>query len=685
MARIYRDAQGVPHVRGTSIQDVARAQGEATARDRAWQLEHLRRRAAGTCAEVLGRPALPWDLLARRTQVLATARRAHDGLDPETHAFVAAYVDGVNAGLHADAPELVRLGIEPERWEPWTPLAVFLAQHLLFAGLAGKLWDVRARALLGADAALLSHEGPLSSGSNAWAVGGLRTASGRPLIAGDPHRVIESPGVYQQVRLACEDPDDAFDVVGFAFPGVPGVQHFAHAGEVAWAITNAGADYQDVYAERLRRVDGRAEAWGPTGWEPVEAHVESVRVRGGADEPVEVVRTSRGPLFEGSVDAGTGLSLRAASDVLGALGFAALLPLLRARSVDDVDAALDHWVEPVNNVVIADRAGAVRYRIAGRIPVRAEENRRNIVDAADPGAAWDGWVEDLPRHDVAPDGQLVTANERRGLESDPIGVVFAPPHRAERLHTLLEGRGDLTPADFAAFHNDTLHAPAAAQQRLVASLSVTEGAARVQELIGGFDARMDAGSTGAAAYAAWRNAFVRRLAAEPVFAGFTEPHGHDPVFAPSLDLTGRIGLGLETLVAAVTPYGLDLVALAAAALDDAVAHPATWGETHVFAPTHAFDVADEDLEAPTIPETPVDGDLDCVRCAGSLPGVTDACYRGAVARYVWDLDDRGAGGWVVPMGAAGDPGDPHHLDQHADWAAGTLVPIVTDWDLLREE
>ncbi|MBB6626772.1 penicillin acylase family protein [Nocardioides sp. KIGAM211] len=686
MARIYRDPQGVPHVRGTSVLDVAHGQGEVTARDRAWQLEHLRRRAAGSCAEVLGEPALAWDRLARRTRIEATARRAHEALDDESRAFVAAYVGGVNDGLHADAPELVRLGIAPAPWEPWTPLAVFLAQHLLFAGLAGKLWEHRARALLGDDAALLSHEGPLTPGSNAWVVGGARTASGRPLVAGDPHRVLESPGVYQQVRLACEDPDDPFDVVGFAFPGVPGVQHFAHAGEVAWAITNASADYQDVYAERLRRVGERTEALGPDGWEPAEAWTESVPVRGRAEAAsVEVVVTARGPLFEGSVAAGTGLSLRAASDVLGDLGLAALLPLLRARSVADVDAALDHWVEPVNNVVVADRAGAVRYRIAGRVPVRAEANRHGIVDAADPGGAWTGWLTDVPRHDVADDDAVVTANERRGPESEPIGVAFAPPHRADRLHALLDGRDDLVPADFAAFHRDTLHLPAAAQQRLVAGLAVSGPAAAVQALVVGFDGRMEASSAAAAAYAAWRNAFVRRIAAAPVFAGFAQPHGHDPAFAPSLDLTGRIGLGLETLVARGTPYGLDLAGLAAAALDDAVGHAATWGETHVFAPLHGFDLAADDLVAPAVPATALDGDLDCVRCAGSLPGVTDACYRGSVARYVWDLDDRQAGGWVVPMGAAGDPRDPHHLDQHAAWAAGELAPIVTDWDRLTAE
>ena len=161
MARIYRDALGVPHVRATSIDDLAHGQGLVTARDRAWQLEFLRRRATGTTAEAFGPSGVPWDRLARRTGIADTARRAHDRLAPETRAFVASYVAGVNDGLHADAPELDALGIEPARWEEWTPLAVFHAQHLLFASLPGKLWSARAREVLGDDAGLLSHEGPL--------------------------------------------------------------------------------------------------------------------------------------------------------------------------------------------------------------------------------------------------------------------------------------------------------------------------------------------------------------------------------------------------------------------------------------------------------------------------------------------------------------------------------------------
>ncbi|MBJ7356782.1 penicillin acylase family protein [Nocardioides sp.] len=674
MARLYRDAYGVPHVRATSVLDLARGQGFVTAQDRAWQLEHLRRRATGSAAEVLGRRLLDWDVLVRRTRIADTARRAFATLGAESQSFVSAYVDGVNAGLHADAPELQRLGIEPAPWEPWTPLAVFHAQHLLFAALPDKLWQHRARSVLGDHARFLARDGAVTAGSNAWAVGGARAASGLPLVGGDPHRVIESPGVYAQVRLVCESPDggDDFDVVGFTFPGVPGVQHFAHAGDVAWAITNACADYQDVFDESLDDV--------------VESGEELVQVRGEDPVPVEVASTPRGPLFEIDRAGGRGLAVRDAATVLGDLGFDALLPLLRARTVDDVDAALDAWVEPGNNVVIADRDGTVRFRYAGRVPVHPDAQRHGIVASDDPDGGWTGWL-DLPRHDVPPEGQVVTANERRGAESAPIGNTFAPQHRAQRLHTLLRGRDDLTPADFERFHDDTVNTAALGPVRLVRDLRPGPGGAQVQDLIVSWDGRMDADSAGAAAYAAWRTALTRRLVAEPAFADLRDNGVHGPVFAPYLDITAWVGLALETILAAsaaARPFGIDVRRLATLALDDAVGHPATWGDTHVLGPTHGFDLGDDDLVAPPVPAVPVSGDIDCVRCTGSLPAITDECYRGSVARYVWDLSGVGASGWVVPMGASGDPRSPHHLDQLDAWAEGRLVPVVTDWDELTE-
>jgi penicillin amidase len=196
---------------------------------------------------------------------------------------------------------------------------------------------------------------------------------------------------------------------------------------------------------------------------------------------------------------------------------------------------------------------------------------------------------------------------------------------------------------------------------------------------------MDAGSEGAAAFAAWRSAFVTRIAAEPVFEPLATPLVDDLVLAPWLEPTVRIGLAVDGLIAAGKPFGIDLERHAQGALDDAADHARTWGETHLLTAIHAFDLFGDGLASPTLPEAGLSGDVDSVRVTGSQPGVADECWRGSVARYAWDLADRESSGWVVPLGASGDARDAHHHDQLEHWVEARLLPVVTDWTRLFEE
>lgn len=459
---LFRDDWGIPHLRAADALTLARAQGHATALDRAWQLETERHRALGTSASHLGAEAVDWDRFVRRARIADTARRCFDRLAPETAAWVTAYVDGVNEGLAEGterAPEFAAVGLAPGRWEPWTPLGVWLSTHILFAGFPTKLWREEVARRFGEDRmTLFATDGPGTAGSNGWLLTGARTATGAPLLAGDPHRFIEDPGVYQQIRLACPE----FDVVGLAVPGIPGIAHFGHTGHVAWAITNAMADYQDLYREQVRRApDGGVEALGPDGWYRAHAHTETIEVAGAEPERVEVIETDRGPVIigdgpGGEAADGTFISLRYPPRVTGELGFDALPALLRARTVADVDTALDRWAEPVNVVLAADTAGSTLHRVAGHVPVRPYANRLRVVPAEDPAYAWrEDETVPLPRTEVdGAAGIAVMANER-GLAA-PLGVEFAPPHRARRIRELLGADTGWTPEAQAAVHTDTL-------------------------------------------------------------------------------------------------------------------------------------------------------------------------------------------------------------------------------------
>ncbi|GAB2686697.1 GNAT family N-acetyltransferase [Thalassiella azotivora] len=683
-AGVTRDAAGVPTIRGRDLADLARLQGREVARERAWQVELDRHRAEGTTATLLGSAGVEWDVLARRTRLDDTARRAWQGLDDATREWLAAYVDGVREGLAegaARAPELRSLGTVPGTWRPWTPLGVLLVQHVLFGSWPHHLWRAHVRHRLDAEAAdaLLGAPAPAASGSNAVAVHGSRTASGAPLLAGDPHRVLEAPNVYQQVRLVCP----GVDVVGLTFPGVPGVQHFGHTGDVAWGVTNAMAVAEDLRRERLRRDGDRWLVRTAEGWQPVPWHVETVTVREGEPVPVPVVQTPHGPVvvdtatfLDGPSLADTAdgqetdvLTLRTPTRVDAAVGIEAVPRLLRARTVDDVQAALQDWVEPVNSVVVADTSGRVRRLVAGRVPVRSTDT------AGEP--AWTGEHHPLRSEDVT--GLAVCANDERPDVAD-LGDRFAPPHRARRLREQLDGRTGLTGDDLATALLDTRSLPADTLLALLerhAGEQPDDAAAAVARELLAWDRCQDADSEAAGRYAAWRAALVARVAAHPRLAAAGEPTGLPALLGPWTSLRGRVADALPRLL---SPGGLladEAADLARAALGDVAAVPSRpWGRTHVVSPVHGM--GDPARGGWDVPPTPVHGDTDCVLAAASVPGVDDRSHRGPVARWVWDLADRDASRWVVPLGASGVPDDAHALDQLPLWAAGGLLPVPGD-------
>ena len=585
----------VLRVEADSLTDLAREQGRRTAQARGAQLEDDR-------AHVLAQTGTPWDDVARRLLVEETARHAWGALDDESQDFFAAYADGVGSGLAvADRRE--------GGWEPWTPLGVFHVHHVLFGALGHHLWRRHVHRTLGPAAVrALAHEVPALSGSNAWAVGGARTADGAPIIAADPHRLLHFPGIYQQVHLVAP----GIDVVGLTIPGVPGVQHFGHTGSVAWAITNAMADTQDLVDVLLRddTPDGSVVVDLGDGWEAAEV------VDG-------VVRTRLGPVLVGSPAEGSGVVVRSVVHVARDLGLRAVLPLLRARTAADVDAALDAWVDPVNDVVVADTQGTVLRRTAGLVPRRVEGD-------------WIGWMEHPVEH-VGADGHVVSANHRRGPGSDVLAQEFAPPHRAQRLEQLVGERSDWTVAAAGRTLLDTVLLPARVWQERLKEVRATGARDDLRLRLLAWDGRMDAGAADAAAFAAVRSALVRRLASSEALAPLHEASGLPAMFSPWLRPEPRIALALDRWLADGAPFGLDLTALLASALDDVVAsgHASTWGDTHA-------------VLTPDGGRVPVGGDEGCVLSTSSLPGIDDTCWRAPVARVVWSLADRRASRWVVP-------------------------------------
>lgn len=722
---VTRDRWGIGHAVAPDALGAFAAQGWLAAADRMWQMEWDRRRAFGRWAEVAGPSGLAEDKLFRRIDLAGRAQRNWEQLSPDTRAMTEAYALGVNAWLAANADELPAEfeahGTAPEEWEPWHSVAVYQIRHFFMGTFHRKLWRgtvalraepelVRAMAgevhadssivpglssdgrgsggpsldlLADADAVLAAAQTDLADlpdtdgGSNSWAVHGSRTATGSPLLAGDPHRGIEFPNVYHQCHLAC----DSFDVVGLAFPGVPGFPHFGHNTDVAWCITHGMADDTDVFVER-----------GPLAVE----RTETIHVRGEVSVEVACASTPRGPIVLGdpaSDDPALGIQWTAwhGPDTT----FESLWPMLTATDVDAFESSLSPWVIPVNSVLSADTSGNISFQVRGRVVERPTANRWAPVPGDD-AHCWEG-IDSVPfeqlHHWRNPErGFLVTANNRISEQPPYVSLDFSGPARHDRiveLLTALEPEG----ADVAAMteiHRDVHSSVAVNLLPLLRNATPTTTAGQTARAsLADWNAELTADSVGATIYSGvrlqWVNEVAQRLGLDG--AHLIEPGFPTPLFSGRalFSASHRLLTGDRwQLLPGMEPDGLP--AVLGAAFDRVGADLAErfgpdptewrWDRTHTMVSPHPLATARPELADLHPPIDGVAGDGDTVRCASINPRHGDRAATGSVARYVFDLADWDRSGWVVPHGVSGVRGSGHDLDQRRAWLDGELLPMA---------
>ncbi|HSW50880.1 MAG TPA: penicillin acylase family protein, partial [Bryobacteraceae bacterium] len=364
-AVVSRDDLGVPHVLSATLPDVFFVQGYVTAQDRLFQMDAMRRRAAGELADVIGASALESDRLMRRLRLARIADEYSRRLPAADRAVLAAYARGVNYFLESHQGrlplEFSLLRYDPRPWSITDSLLAYLTlvetlegswlrelrkENLLDAGDAGKV-NVLMPSLL---------DGETRPGSNAWAISGAHTASRRPLLAGDPHLELGMPSVWHMVHLR----GPRLNVIGVTVPGLPGVL-IGHNERIAWSITSLEYDVQDLYVEKLDPASGRYEYSGRL--EQARLERELIRVRRGPTDTTITWVTRHGPVV--AAEGGRSLSLRwTAADPTGIQ--LPILDLNRAANWNDFRAALARLPGPAVNFVYADAAGNIGYQAAGR-------------------------------------------------------------------------------------------------------------------------------------------------------------------------------------------------------------------------------------------------------------------------------------------------------------------------------
>lgn len=717
---ITRDQWGIAHATAPDAAAAFAAQGYCAAADRIWQMEYDRLKAAGRWAEVVGPAAVREDIFFRRMGIEEAARRDWDGLSESAKSMTIAYAAGVNRWLdeHRDSlpAEFDHHPFAPVDWEPWHCSAVYKVRHVFMGTFMRKLWrgavvrsagpDVAGAmrgapdaatamipatgspidllegvsATLAAAAETLAAIPDVDGASNSWAVHGSRTASGLPLLAGDPHRGIEFPNVYLQFHMAC----DAFDVIGLSFPGVPGFAHFGHNADVAWCITHAMADDTDVFVEEPAAVVDRSSS--------------IVEVRGADPVEVTVGRSPRGPFVLGDLAGSDPVLCVDWTGLTADSTFECLEPMLTATSCDELEDAVRHWVIPANNLLTADTANNISFKIRGRIIERPVANRWTPV----PGDGFHGWdgIEPVDHDELQhwrnPErGFLVTANNRVSDDGPYISLDFAGPYRHDRIVELLSPLTAATTEDMSTIHADVRSAAAPPICAIIDGLAPTTEAGRAaQRLVQAWDHSVTADSAAAVVYAAFRQGWAGVVETRLGLAG---PNLVEPGWPRAADasrmvfdaattlLVGdgwRLLPGLATEEERRSALSALLDEVASSLVDTYGSDPGAWRwvDAHVMYSPHPLALGlpeAADLHPPVIG---VAGDGDTVRAGGISPFFGLRCYLSSCARYVFDVADWDNSGWVVPHGVSGVRGSGHDLDQRAAWASCGLVPMAYSSD-----
>ena len=461
-ASIERDAAGTPTIRAATRRELAFATGYAHAQDRFFQMDLMRRAAAGELAALLGASVVDTDKHLRIHHFRHVAQQVLEQMPQSDRELLDAYAAGVNAGLDALAVrpwEYLVLRSRPAHWMPQDSLLAAFSMYLslndpsgkdelarsqlretlpapLFdflyplgtqwdAPLVGGSWrgpdipgpdivDLR-NATHGAVLTMRSSKAAIEErslpGSNSWAVAGTHAANGHAMLANDMHLGLRLPNVWYRARLMVEGTaEPPRDLIGVTLPGLP----FLIVGSnrhVAWGFTNSYGDWTDLVRVEVDPSDPRRYFVGETT-ESFDVRRERIDVRGGASESIEVRSTRWGPIVAEDSQ-GHPLALAWTAQEPRATNLR-MRDLELATTVNEALSIANRAGIPVQNFVAADAAGHIGWTVMGQVPVRANYDSTLPASWRAPGTGWVGWREpdEYPRIIDPPSGRLWTANAR---------------------------------------------------------------------------------------------------------------------------------------------------------------------------------------------------------------------------------------------------------------------------------
>ena len=723
--RVQRDRWGVAHIYAKNQHDLFFAQGFVVAQDRLFQMELWKRSGQGRLAEVLGASAVERDSNARRLRYRGNMDAEFKSYAPDAKAILEAFTSGINAYIDAagapDGPglpvEFEMAGFRPEHWQPEDCLNR-LAAYAMTGNAGTELQHAELVSLLGArqatdlfelDPAVALDPAPAANytglsqkllkdivssdqrvefrplrESNNWTISGNLTATGKPLLANDPHRVIAQPSLRYIVHLVAP----GWNVIGAGEPGLPGVA-LGHNEHIAWGFTIFGLDQQDLYLESLDPADPERYATA-SGWQRMETRTEVIGVRNSKSVPVQVKFTRHGPVLW--QDGTRALALRWVGAEPGTAGYLGSLALDRAQNWQQFESAMPRWKVPSENIVYADRQGNIGEHSAGLAPWR--KTWTGMLPVPGNGAfEWSGFVPtpDLP-HSFNPAADFIaTANQKMIPDhyGYAVGYEWEDPARYLRAKELLEAAKStghkLTVADMEAFQLDVVSLHARALQNLLRTaladetIKAPEQDRSAAQLLLSWDCALRADSPQAALYELWvmelrkavtvlmvpenARAALGELSTRQVIAVLTQPHA------------GVVGSATQQDTARLLFSTLQDARTRLVALQGTDMRGWSWGHLHHVRFLHPLDKLSggaELLDRGPV-ERPGDGDVLQATWFGndSFDQLDGASYRQVVDLADWDNSRA-----INVPGQSGQPRSKHYDDLLPLWSEGRYFPFV---------
>lgn len=720
--KVARDNWGVAHIYAANQDDLFFAQGFVAAQDRLFQMELWKRAGQGRLAEVLGKSAVERDRYARLLKYRGDMQAEYKSYAPDTLAILTAFTSGINAYIRymsaAGGPGLPIdfqiAGFKPEPWKPedclsrmaaysmtgnahselgtallLTKLGADKAQQVLepdppvkldpidgvdYSGLSPELL----KGLVGGDARIEFPTSTNSVGSNNWTISGKLTATGKPILANDPHRVIAIPSLRYIVHLVAP----GWDVIGSGEPALPGVA-IGHNQRIAWGLTIFPVDQQDLYIEELN-ASNPLQYKRNGKWQTMKAEQTIITVKGAQPQTTTLKFTDHGPVLWEDAAHHRALALHWVGVEGGTAGYLASLSVDRAQNWNEFLAALERWKLPPENMIYADVDGNIGEQSAGLIPIR---NWTGLlpVPGADNKYEWTGFVplDQLPRTFNPADGWFATANNRTIPEDYKYKVGYEwSTYRIDRIRQVLSGFAEkqhkIEIEDVENLQNDVYSLPADQLIRMLPRHS--QGAeARFLEMLKDWDRLLRSPSVPGAVYEVWerhiRSAAMAKIAgaeAGALSAYLNTQRAAD--YLKSLPADERQNLLLSTLLDA----GHEME-------EKEGQDPAlwSWGGMHTMTFRHALDLTPGGKSLFNLGPVARPGDGNTVAATGSGSSGFQQ-VAGASYREIFDLSNWDNSLAINTPGQSGEPGSRHYADLLPLWEAGQYFQLLYSKDAVDE-